>query len=75
LSIFASADIFQKLREDNMVARINEDTCTACGACIQVCPVEAIKLDFGSVKVDPNQCTGCGTCVEECPVEAVSLVD
>ena len=55
-----------------MVVTIDEEKCTACGACIDTCPVAALKLD-GKAKVDPDTCIDCGTCVDECPVEAISL--
>ena len=55
-----------------MAVTIDEEKCTACGACIDTCPVAALKLD-GKAKVDPDTCIDCGTCVDECPVEAISL--
>ena len=55
-----------------MPAKVNEETCTACGACAEVCPVDAIKVE-DSAKVDSEACTECGACVEECPVEAIAL--
>ena len=57
-----------------MPAFINEETCTGCGACVDVCPVEAITLeDTGKAKVDPDKCTDCGVCVSQCPVEAIDM--
>ncbi|MFO8126990.1 MAG: 4Fe-4S binding protein [Yoonia sp.] len=47
-------------------------TCTACGACVDICPVDAIKIEDKAV-VDEDTCIDCGTCVDECPVEAISL--
>ena len=40
------------------VAVINEEECTQCGLCQEVCRFDAIK-DF---KVDPISCEGCGFC-------------
>ena len=57
-----------------MPVTINEETCTGCGACVDVCPVEAITLkDDGKAKVDPDTCIDCGVCVTECPVEAIDM--
>ncbi|MFO7958640.1 MAG: 4Fe-4S binding protein [Candidatus Brocadiia bacterium] len=53
---------------------VNEDECTSCGICADVCPVEAISLDSGVAEVDQDECTECLTCVDECPVEAISEV-
>jgi len=55
-----------------MPAKVDEETCTACGACAEVCPVDAITVE-DAAKVDAELCTECGACVEECPVEAISL--
>ena len=56
-----------------MAVTIDEEKCTACGACVEVCPVEALKLVDDKAKVDPDVCIDCGTCVDECPVGAISL--
>jgi len=54
-----------------MAYKIDADTCTACGTCIDECPVEAISP--GDVYViDPTTCTDCGSCADVCPVEAIS---
>jgi ferredoxin len=55
-----------------MPAKVDEETCTACGACTDVCPVDAITVE-DSAKVATEACTECGACVEECPVEAIKL--
>ena len=42
-----------------MAYKIGED-CTACGTCIDECPVEAISS--GDIyKIDPEVCTDCGS--------------
>ena len=48
---------------------INED-CTACGTCIDECPVEAIS-EGDIYVIDPDECTDCGACADVCPVEAI----
>lgn len=55
-----------------MPAKVDEDACTGCGACAEVCPADAITVD-DTAKVDPELCTECGACTDECPVEAISL--
>jgi MinD superfamily P-loop ATPase len=51
------------------VAAIDEDKCTQCGLCPELCRFKAIN-DF---KVDPVSCEGCGFCFHICPAEAVTM--
>ena len=51
---------------------IDQDACTGCGACVEVCPFAALSLVEGLAVVNDN-CTACGACVPECPVGALSL--
>jgi len=53
------------------VAFIDEEKCTECGLCQELCRFEAIK-DF---KVDPISCEGCGFCYQVCPVDAIDMKD
>jgi ferredoxin len=57
----------QKLIE---MAYKNSEDCTACGTCIDECPVEAIS-EGDIYKIDPDICTDCGACADVCPVEAI----
>lgn len=49
---------------------ITED-CINCGACVDVCPVEAISEKGELHVVDQPTCTDCGACDEVCPVDAI----
>jgi len=53
------------------VAFIDEEKCTECGLCQELCRFGAIK-DF---KVDPISCEGCGFCYQVCPVDAITMKD
>ena len=53
-----------------MTVKIDENRCTGCGICVQVCPVEAITVERVAT-INPETCTGCGSCVAECPNEAI----
>lgn len=52
------------------MAYVITDDCTACGSCIDECPVEAIS-EGDIYKIDPDVCTDCGACADVCPVEAI----
>ncbi len=51
------------------VAAINEDLCTGCGLCQELCRFNAIS----DCKVDPISCEGCGFCWQICPEEAITM--
>lgn len=53
-----------------IMAYVITDDCTACGTCIDECPVEAIS-EGDIYTIDPELCTDCGACADVCPVEAI----
>ncbi|MCD6181930.1 MAG: 4Fe-4S binding protein [Candidatus Cloacimonetes bacterium] len=56
-----------------MAVVIDKNTCIGCGACIEVCPVEALTMVDDKSVVDPDKCIDCGACVDTCPVGAMTL--
>lgn len=53
-----------------MAHKIN-DTCVACGTCVDECPVNAISEGDPIYKIDASKCTDCGACTSVCPSEAI----
>lgn len=53
-----------------MAYKITDD-CTACGSCIDECPVEAITEGDPIYEIDVEACTDCGACCDVCPTEAI----
>lgn len=51
----------------------DEEECTGCGECVEVCPVDAIQMEGDLPMVDEDWCIGCGVCVVKCPAEAAKL--
>ncbi len=50
------------------------EKCTACGRCVQWCPVDAITINPDRVAVvDYELCYGCGECVAACPYGAIDI--
>ena len=48
--------------------------CIGCGACVSVCPFDAICInDNGVAEVDETKCQGCGACASECPQGIIRL--
>lgn len=46
------------------------DRCTGCGTCLDVCPVEAIRIEDGRAKIT-IECMDCGACLRVCPEGAI----
>jgi len=47
--------------------------CVYCGACVGVCPVQALVLKDTKLIVDKQKCINCGACVTMCPVGAMQI--
>jgi len=52
--------------------------CIACRLCLDVCPVDAIKMQRGKAVIDVDKCINCKICVEGndsflgCPTQAIN---
>jgi len=53
---------------------ILEDKCTGCGACLKLCPQQAIQGEPKNPHIiDPSKCIRCGVCQDACPFEAIMV--
>jgi NAD-dependent dihydropyrimidine dehydrogenase PreA subunit len=52
----------------------DKERCTGCGACVEICPVQVIKMEGDFPVIDKDWCIGCGVCAVPCPAAAVKLV-
>ncbi len=51
---------------------IDTETCTGCGACVKVCPTEAISGEKKQPHViDAEACIRCKMCLSRCPSESI----
>jgi ferredoxin len=56
----------------NFQARVDPEVCSGCGACQDLCPMEAIIVqDTADIRQD--RCIGCGVCVNGCEFGALHL--
>lgn len=63
----------QRMHSDFSPEVVSEK-CTACGRCVQWCPVDAIVISPDRVaEVDYELCYGCGECVASCPSGAIAI--
>jgi len=56
-------------------AIVDEQICSGCQICCEVCPYSAISFDEEKkvCRVNEALCKGCGSCVAGCPSDAISL--
>ncbi len=63
-------------------AVVDQQTCVACGLCVEACPYEAIKIIETKVpyrgvinvaSVDPGLCMACGTCSAVCRSTSIGV--
>lgn len=63
-----------------MISIQQKELCCGCGACVQICPCDCIKMQsdeegFWYPKVYQEKCNGCNLCVRVCPIENAALRD
>ncbi|GAG22673.1 unnamed protein product, partial [marine sediment metagenome] len=54
---------------------VDEEKCTRCGKCAEVCVFNAIAVLGEYVLTFPQLCHGCGACAYLCPEEAITEAD
>jgi ferredoxin len=72
----------QPIHTTNFQPVVDAATCTGCGQCVNVCPVEAMTLVSAHDPTNPRKkkavvnmdvCLGCGVCARVCPADSISL--
>ena len=52
--------------------KLNEDKCTGCGMCLDVCPHEVFKMNGKHVTIqNRDACMECGACSLNCSANAI----
>ena len=74
--------IFNPVHTSNFIPEINIESCTGCGKCVSICPVEAMTLVSANNPAHPKKkkarlnqdiCLGCGLCVRACNDDSLEL--
>jgi NAD-dependent dihydropyrimidine dehydrogenase PreA subunit len=68
----------RKIRRDDIVAtyfmrKTDTDECSGCGDCMDICPVDALKMREDLPVVDEKWCIGCGVSATVCPTDAARM--
>ena len=53
------------------IPKVDEEKCTHCGKCAEICQFNALAVIKDQVLVFPEICHGCGGCTLICPVQAI----
>jgi anaerobic sulfite reductase subunit C len=46
---------------------VSDESCTECGACVEICKENAISVQDAVPLVDDSKCLSCGQCIQACP--------
>ncbi len=52
---------------------VNQDLCTGCGLCVNICPARTLAMIDGKAAVIGERSLNCGHCAAICPVEAITV--
>lgn len=63
-----------KYLKNVVTLKLDEEKCTGCGICTEVCPHQVFKLFDGKVAIqDRDSCMECGACARNCPFSVISV--
>ncbi|MFC1599067.1 ATP-binding protein [Patescibacteria group bacterium] len=58
------------------IIQINEEKCTGCGLCVNICAEAALEVIDGKAKLIKDfYCDGMGACLDVCPEDALKIVE
>jgi MinD superfamily P-loop ATPase len=70
--LFLYPEITETETVSTSIPVINDELCTACKKCAEICRFRALTVVGKKVLVFPELCHSCGGCVEVCPENAIS---
>jgi len=71
-ALFIGAQFDERIHVNQLVPVVDQDVCTHCGRCAQVCEYSAIAALPTTTMVFPTICHGCGSCMLNCPTGAIT---
>ena len=74
LHLLLSPNVYQRENfSSGAKAVVNNDKCTVCGLCKDLCRFDAIIIIDNEIHIDEFACEGCGLCSIACPIEAITI--
>jgi len=73
LQSIKNADSPSMAASSSFIASLDEEVCSGCGDCVEICPMDALTMEDDVVALDSNRCIGCGLCASVCPTGALRL--
>lgn len=71
-------EITESLKKNSIIVNkkgrviLDQEKCIDCGACISLCPTDALSTDREDKLVfSEEKCMGCGLCINACPRQAI----
>lgn len=63
-----------KYLSDVVTLELDQNKCTGCRMCIEVCPHEVLAIANKKASlIDKDACMECGACAKNCPASAISV--
>lgn len=59
------------------INRIRDELCTGCGTCVEICPMDVLRMDVEKGKAFIKyiqDCQSCFLCERDCPEEAIRVI-
>ncbi len=72
--IFFKPDFLVEEKVNVLLPQVNDQKCTLCKKCSEVCQYNAIAILVKSVLIFPELCHSCGGCARFCPEKAITEI-
>ncbi len=60
--------------KDVVTLKLDQEKCTGCGMCLEVCPHAVFKMNTRHVEIqNRDACMECGACSRNCPFDAIAV--
>ncbi|USH00147.1 4Fe-4S binding protein [Thermococcus argininiproducens] len=76
IDLMGSTPVYKSgLHEERLLrVALDEEKCTGCGVCVQVCPRNCYEIERVAMMPRAERCVQCGACIVQCPFDALYFV-